>query len=44
MFSISKKYNIHMKAIMRWNNIKKSKILRIGDVIYLDDPRKAAKS
>lgn len=44
LFSISKKYNIQMKALMRWNNIKKSKLLRIGDVIHLSDPKKAAKS
>jgi len=44
LFSISKKYNIHMKAIKRWNNIRKANVLRIGDVIYLGDPKKAAKS
>ncbi|MEW6982347.1 type IV pilus biogenesis/stability protein PilW [Colwelliaceae bacterium 6471] len=44
LFSISKTYNIHIKAIKRWNNIKKSNLLRIGDVIYLGDPKKAAKS
>ena len=41
LFSISKKYNIHMSAILKWNKLKKSKIIRIGDVIYLADPKKA---
>ena len=44
LFSISKKYNIFMRSIMRWNNLKESSILRIGDVIYLSNPNKAAKS
>lgn len=44
LFSISKKYNIFMRSIQRWNNIKESSILRVGDVIYLSNPNKAAKS
>lgn len=44
LFSISKKYNIHMKAIERWNGIKRNKVLKIGDVIYLANPKKIAKS
>ena len=41
LFSISKQYNIHMKSIIKWNNIKKSQVIKIGDVIYLADPNKA---
>ncbi len=44
LYSISKKYNIHMKAIERWNGIKRSNVLKIGDVIYLANPKKLAKS
>ena len=44
LFSISKKYNIHMKAIMRWNKLTRKSVLKIGDVIYLADPKKIAKS
>ncbi|MDT0603501.1 type IV pilus biogenesis/stability protein PilW [Thalassotalea castellviae] len=43
LYSISKKYNIHMKAIMRWNKLKHNSILKIGDVIYLANPKKIAK-
>ena len=44
LFSISKKYNIHMKSIEKWNEIQRSGVLKIGDVIYLSDPKEAAKS
>jgi len=43
LFSISKKYNIFMSSIKRWNRIKTNKVLRIGDVIYLANPKKAVK-
>ncbi|MDO6446565.1 type IV pilus biogenesis/stability protein PilW [Colwellia sp. 1_MG-2023] len=43
LFSISKKYNIHMKAIMRWNKMTRTSVLKIGDVIYLANPKKIAK-
>ncbi len=44
LFSISKKYNIHMKAIERWNGLSRGKVLKIGDVIYLANPKEIAKS
>ena len=44
LFSISKKYNIHMKAIERWNNFSRNQVLRLGQVLYLANPDKAAKS
>lgn len=44
LFSISKKYNIHMKAIERWNGLSRTKVLKIGDVIYLANPKILAKS
>lgn len=43
LFSISKRYNIKMYQIERWNGFKRSKILKIGDVIYLANPKKALK-
>ena len=43
LYSISKKYNIHMKAIVRWNNLNNKNVLKIGDVIYLANPKKIAK-
>lgn len=43
LFSISKRYNIKMFKIERWNDFKRSKILKIGDVMYLADPKKALK-
>jgi type IV pilus assembly protein PilF len=44
LFSISKKYNIKMFHIERWNGFKRSQVLKIGNVIYLADPKKALKS
>jgi len=44
LFSISKKYNIQMKAIEHWNGIKRSQILKVGDVIYLAEPKLSVKS
>jgi type IV pilus assembly protein PilF len=43
LYSISKKYNIHTKAIVRWNNLNRKNVLKIGDVIYLANPKKIAK-
>jgi len=44
LFSISQRYNIKMYYIERWNGFKRTKILKIGDVIYLANPKKALKS
>ncbi|WP_426358600.1 type IV pilus biogenesis/stability protein PilW [Pseudocolwellia sp. HL-MZ19] len=43
LYSISKQHNIKMYLIERWNGFKRSKVLKIGDVIYLADPKKAVK-
>ncbi|MEO9509345.1 MAG: LysM peptidoglycan-binding domain-containing protein, partial [Nonlabens ulvanivorans] len=43
LYSISKTHNIKMHLIERWNGINRSDILKIGDVIYLADPKKAVK-
>jgi len=43
LFSIAKRYDIKIYQIERWNGFKRSKILNIGDVIYLADPKKALK-
>lgn len=42
LFYISTKYNIQIKALKRWNNLSGNKILRIGDLIYLSDPKKVS--
>lgn len=44
LFSISKKYNIHMKAIERWNKISRKSVLSLGQVLYIANPNKAVKS
>ena len=44
LFFISKKYNIRLKSILRWNGLNTSHFLHIGDVIHLADPKKADKS
>lgn len=43
LFSISKKYNIVMKSIARWNKLRRPYTLKIGDVVYLANPKSAAK-
>lgn len=43
LFSISKRYNIKMYRIERWNGLQRSNILKLGDVIYLANPKKALK-
>jgi type IV pilus assembly protein PilF len=35
LFSLSKKYNIHMKTLERWNNITRSDILKLGQTLYV---------
>lgn len=44
LFAISQKYNIHMKAIERWNKISRKNVLRLGQVLYLANPKTAEKS
>ncbi|SEK73617.1 type IV pilus assembly protein PilF [Colwellia chukchiensis] len=43
LFAISKQYNIVMKSLKRWNKIRPPFTLKIGDVLYLADPKSAAK-
>ncbi len=38
LFKISKKYNIRIRTLRKWNNLTEQSILRIGDKIYLADP------
>ncbi|WP_286234849.1 type IV pilus biogenesis/stability protein PilW [Thalassotalea sediminis] len=40
LFSISMLYNVHMKAIERWNNISRNQPIKIGDVIMVAAPKK----
>ncbi|WP_368389593.1 type IV pilus biogenesis/stability protein PilW [Thalassotalea sp. 1_MG-2023] len=40
LFSITVEYNIHMKALERWNNFSRNQSIKIGDVIFLADPKK----
>lgn len=37
-FSISSRYNIHMKALERWNNILRTDILKLSQKLYVSDP------
>ncbi len=39
LFSISKKYNIQMRSLEKWNDFERTKLLSIGDVIYLSEPK-----
>lgn len=43
LFALSKRYNIKMRSIERWNELRSPYILKIGDVLYLADPKSAAK-
>lgn len=40
LFTISSKYNINMSSLARWNNLSKKKLIKVGDALYLADPRK----
>ena len=42
LFTVSKKYNIHLRALKEWNNLGEKSLLRVGDKIYLADPRQLA--
>ena len=41
VFAISKEYNIVMKSLERWNKLRPPYIIKIGDVLYLADPKSA---
>jgi type IV pilus assembly protein PilF len=41
VFAISKEYNILMKSLERWNKLRPPYIIKIGDVLYLADPKSA---
>ena len=43
LFALSKRYNIMMRSLERWNKLRSPYILKIGDVLYLADPKSAAK-
>ncbi|KZN35118.1 hypothetical protein N474_02835 [Pseudoalteromonas luteoviolacea CPMOR-2] len=38
LFSLSVKYNIKLEKLLKWNALRKSDRLTIGQVIYLNDP------
>ncbi len=38
LFTVSKRYNIHLHALRQWNNLDDKSLLRIGDTLYLADP------
>jgi type IV pilus assembly protein PilF len=44
LFSISKHYNIRLSSLLRWNQRSLKSVLKIGDVIYLSDPKTLVKS
>jgi type IV pilus assembly protein PilF len=43
LFTISKHYNIVMESLARWNKLRSPYLLKIGDVLYLSDPKSAIK-
>jgi len=38
LFRISRKYNIRIRTLRKWNNLTDKSVLRVGEVIYLADP------
>jgi len=44
LFAISKHYNIVMKSLEHWNKLRHPYILKIGDVLYLANPKSATKN
>ncbi|WP_448551662.1 type IV pilus biogenesis/stability protein PilW [Thalassotalea montiporae] len=38
LFTISKRYNIYLSALRRWNKLDENSLIKIGDIIYLADP------
>ena len=43
LFAISKHYNIVIESLARWNKLRRPYLLKIGDVLYLSDPKSAIK-
>jgi type IV pilus assembly protein PilF len=43
LFTISKHYNIVMESLARWNKLRSPYLLKIGDVLYLSNPKSAIK-
>jgi type IV pilus assembly protein PilF len=43
LFTISKHYNIVMESLAHWNKLSRPYLLKIGDVLYLSDPKSAIK-
>ncbi|WP_440874566.1 type IV pilus biogenesis/stability protein PilW [Thalassotalea sp. PLHSN55] len=41
LFFISQKYNIKISALKKWNKLSASKVIKIGDTIFLANPEKA---
>ncbi|WP_286265177.1 type IV pilus biogenesis/stability protein PilW [Thalassotalea atypica] len=39
LFTVSKRYNIHLHALKEWNKLDERSLVRVGDKIYLADPR-----
>ena len=38
LFTISKRYNIYLRTLRKWNNLDETALLKIGDIVYLADP------
>jgi type IV pilus assembly protein PilF len=38
LFNISKRYNIHMYTLERWNNISRNNVLKLGQKLSITDP------
>jgi type IV pilus assembly protein PilF len=44
LFTVSQKYNVTMKALKRWNKLADINKIRLGQMIYLADPKKVAEN
>lgn len=38
LFSVSKRYNIRLNTLIKWNELDERALVKVGDVIYLTDP------
>ncbi|WP_448211421.1 type IV pilus biogenesis/stability protein PilW [Colwellia sp. MEBiC06753] len=38
LFTISKRYNIHLRSLRKWNGLDERALIKIGDTVYLADP------
>lgn len=42
LFAISKRYNIHIRSLKKWNKLNDKLLVKIGEIVYLTDPSVAS--